>query len=330
MIKVNAINNNNLELICFILGVIAIILGVLVIYDYWKERKARKQNLVKKEQIELAQQEEVKIENKESDTLETTKKIKPIYEIKYVEEDAEIEKTKAQLELARVKEELIKQEEKNALDKIKPKEEVVALQSEEKEKKQEQEISKPKENPVFQVEEAQKEIENTLKMEAIKEEKRTEPEEAIELEQYLEQAKLNYEQEQEEKAIISVDELEKAANTIYSDEEMYAYKDEGNEPISIQELEALYKDFASIAVQPMEIEEQKKMKDTEIPKPVLKEISSEKTFQNTPFISPIYGVNKTEDNLLLEQTANLEKLNEEIKKTNEFLNALRELRKNLE
>ena len=62
----------------------------------------------------------------------------------------------------------------------------------------------------------------------------------------------------------------------------------------------------------------------------LPEISSTKKFQSSPFISPVYGIGVNEDKLQLEQTANLEKLNEEIRKTNEFLKALKELKKNLQ
>lgn len=59
------------------------------------------------------------------------------------------------------------------------------------------------------------------------------------------------------------------------------------------------------------------------------EISSTKKFQSSPFISPVYGIGVNEDKLQLEQTANLEKLNEEIRKTNEFLKALKEIKKEL-
>ena len=55
-------------------------------------------------------------------------------------------------------------------------------------------------------------------------------------------------------------------------------------------------------------------------------------FKSSPIISPIYGVEKEETNetLELENTANYEKLDAEIKKTNEFLSKLKELQKKLD
>ena len=60
-----------------------------------------------------------------------------------------------------------------------------------------------------------------------------------------------------------------------------------------------------------------------------------KRFKNSPIISPIFGIEKDEETmsqteLELENTANYEKLDEEIKKTNEFLMTLRELQKKLD
>ena len=59
---------------------------------------------------------------------------------------------------------------------------------------------------------------------------------------------------------------------------------------------------------------------------------AEKKFERSPVISPIYGIEKTltPEEIALENTANYEKLDEEIKKTNEFLMTLRELQKNLD
>ena len=67
----------------------------------------------------------------------------------------------------------------------------------------------------------------------------------------------------------------------------------------------------------------KKMED-------LPPIAMEKKFKSSPFISPVYGISETKETIELEQTANLDKLNEEIKKTNEFLKTLKELQKNLD
>jgi hypothetical protein len=65
----------------------------------------------------------------------------------------------------------------------------------------------------------------------------------------------------------------------------------------------------------------------------IKEINNnddEKVSELQDNIPSVYGIAKTDQDLMLEQTANLEKLNEEIKKTNEFLKMLKDLKKNLD
>ena len=54
-------------------------------------------------------------------------------------------------------------------------------------------------------------------------------------------------------------------------------------------------------------------------------------FNSSPYLSPINGVEgENLADIQLENTANLEKLDKEIRKTNQFLNILNELKKNLE
>ena len=58
-------------------------------------------------------------------------------------------------------------------------------------------------------------------------------------------------------------------------------------------------------------------------------------FKNSPIISPIFGIEKQIEEMSptemeLENTANYDKLDEEIRKTNEFLMTLRELQKKLD
>ena len=61
------------------------------------------------------------------------------------------------------------------------------------------------------------------------------------------------------------------------------------------------------------------------------EVITTKKFKSSPFISPVYGIENNDVNsLALENTANYEKLDQEIKKTNEFLMTLRELQKKLD
>ena len=79
--------------------------------------------------------------------------------------------------------------------------------------------------------------------------------------------------------------------------------------------------------------------DEEIVKPTIsksetkiREKENDYKFQKSPIISPVFGLDNDEsvNTIALENTANLDKLSEEIKRTNEFLNTLRELRKNLQ
>ena len=191
-------------------------------------------------------------------------------EIKYVEEDEELEKTKAQLELKNLKEELLKAE-------VKAKEEA---------KKQE-------EVPVTT---------------------NVDPVEA-------------FESQQEENAIISFEQFKLVSNDMYDQNEVTQYKDEGNEPISIKELEELYntKELKNIPKD----EEIIDVTNTTKAEPVIEE---PRKFKTSPIISPVYGTVDQDlpSKMALENTANLDKLNEEIRKTNEFLTMLKELRKNLE
>ena len=63
-------------------------------------------------------------------------------------------------------------------------------------------------------------------------------------------------------------------------------------------------------------------------------------FENSPIISPVYGIERKEstlgDDLVspteieLENTADYEKFDEEIRKTNEFIATLKELQKKLD
>ena len=57
-----------------------------------------------------------------------------------------------------------------------------------------------------------------------------------------------------------------------------------------------------------------------------------KRFKSSPIISPIYGIEKevSDNDMELENTADYEKLDQEIKKTNEFLMTLRELQSKLD
>lgn len=154
-----------------------------------------------------------------------------------------------------------------------------------------------------------------------------------------------FETEQEENAIISLDELIAKGKTITEQNEVTQYQDDGNEPISIQELEERYRKEKE-QVEVLEVEEEPKeekpklsiddflsAKEKVTP---LKEAYSEKksTYHPSPIISPIYGIEeepvRKNTTLELENTTNLQKFDEEIRKTNEFLSKLKELQQKLD
>lgn len=169
----------------------------------------------------------------------------------------------------------------------------------------------------------------------------------------------NYEEEQEENAIISLEELVKKSKEMYEANELTQYADEGNEPISLQDLEKRMGDvktpsydepfiIENIVTDALEKEELLKEDKVENTLPIqenanvintqvildnnISDTLTVKKFQSSPIISPIYGIEKpnNDNELELENTANYEKLDEEIKKTNEFLMTLKELQRKLD
>ncbi len=166
-----------------------------------------------------------------------------------------------------------------------------------------------------------------------------------------------FEEEQEENAIISLDELMKKSEVLYQQNEVMQYQDEGNEPISLDDLEKrmnkikqeiteLEQDEVNskvveeskvdtiIPVVEQTVEETPKVKldDLNTIKETPKIYREDIVFKSSPIISPIFGIEKhsQENNLELENTANYEKLDQEIRKTNEFIATLKELQKKLD
>ncbi len=202
--------------------------------------------------------------------------------------------------------------------------------------KNEEEVIKYKDE-VYTESEAKAELERIT--EELKKLENEEKEENIEL--------TKFETEQEENAIISLDELIAKGKTITEQNEVTQYQDDGNEPISIQELEERYKREKE-QVEVLEVEEEPKEEKPKLSiddflsaKPQekavpLKEAYSEKksTYHPSPIISPIYGIEeepvRKNTTLELENTTNLQKFDEEIRKTNEFLSKLKELQQKLD
>lgn len=159
-----------------------------------------------------------------------------------------------------------------------------------------------------------------------------------------------YEEQQEKDAIISLEELIEKSKAMYAANEETQYKDEGNEPISLADLEKKMQEVNAVMIETEEnidelpvIEEIKEEVLEENKKAVLDDFSTIEVkedkkpiyqeYKSTPIISPVYGIEKASDSnsdIELENTANYEKLDEEIRRTNEFLMTLKELQKNLD
>lgn len=333
------ITEDNLMIFCILLCIAAFLITLIVSIELYNNKKKKKILLLENKN------DEKELNIKKDDNI--------IYEV----EDEELEKTKAKIELAKLKEKLEQEEkEKAILEEEAKKEEIVpepvASQVENttqvkvpeaqvvNQVKQEipvqvaEEINKP-ESVTQTIVAKEEKLDNYLNqtigkpVQPVQEEKKEIKEEtAVNNEQPKESVKSF---EEEENAIISYDELKKATNFGYTDEEMDKYVDEKDAIISIAELERLYKESTALDIETTNEKEEVELKSFDIKRVEdLPEISSEKKFQSTPFISPVYGIGATEESLELEQTANLAKLNEEIKKTNEFLKALKELKKNLQ
>lgn len=317
----NTITSDNLVLLCVIMGVVALFLTIAIAIEIYSNNKRYNKNVIT-----------VVEEDKTNEPLN----IQEDENIKYVDENSELEKTKAKLELAELREKLKKEEEEKrklieanlALEKKKLEEEKQALEKsteipkviENKESKLDETLNKLR---VSTINNAYTATINKVEEPKVQEIKPVEEVVNTNKDTDVSVEVVDNTYNDEENAIISIDELKQASSFGYTDEEMDKYVDEKDAIISIQELEKLYKESLNIEV----VEEKPKIEFEMKRVEDLPKISDEKIFQSTPFISPVYG---TETDLVLEQTANLEKLNEEIRKTNEFLKTLKDLKKNLE
>ena len=271
-------------LIVGLMMAIVVLLAIIMVLDV-KARRAEIDN-------DLL---DINIEPKEDYDSEVT-------EIKYVPEDAELEKTQAKIELENLKQELMKEETAKQVIQQEP----VNVVNEEVHTEEVAPALEPIKNDVFEIKE----------------------EVPVELEDIDEQVD-RFEDEQESSAIISVEELQKRASELHDSEEVMKHEDEGNEPISLEELEALYKKAEVVEVK------EEPLKEVTMPTEFKLDNSfNQNHFTSSPIISPVYGIDdgprdNSLDNINLEQTANLDKLNEELKKVNEFLAVLKDLRSKL-
>ena len=114
----------------------------------------------------------------------------------------------------------------------------------------------------------------------------------------------NFEIEQEENAIISLDELSKISNNLYDSNEIVQY-DDGNEPITIDEVINKYNNNLQTEVDNTNnVLVNNVMNDIVMPKTRVERLEYEMAFENT---------------------ANYDKLDIEMRQTNDFLNSLKEV-----
>ena len=181
-----------------------------------------------------------------------------------------------------------------------------------------------------------------VKEETIYEEEKKEEEKKEEAKQELERLEKTLQEEKEERvgptdfeieqertAIINYDELKKAAGTIEVRDEKLL-QDEGNEPISIDDLynrENLRRE----AELKEEIKEEIKEEVREEIKKEIPPISEEKKFKNSEVLSPVFGVTKEHKDLVrdVRHSEVMKAVDMEIAKTEKFLKELKELREKL-
>ncbi len=151
----------------------------------------------------------------------------------------------------------------------------------------------------------------------------------------------NFEEQQEENAIISLEELLKRGKDIYKANELTQYDEEKTMPISLQELEMQSGNTAASYDEQFLIEnvisdEEKQEVEREVQKEQPKLHMDDfntigPRFKNSPIISPVFGIEKPVTNELeLENTANFEKFDQELEKNSDLLMTFNELQNKLE
>ncbi len=164
-----------------------------------------------------------------------------------------------------------------------------------------------------------------------------------------------YENDQEENAIISLDELERKSEEMYAANEETQYADEGNEPISLEDLENRRQQIVNSEINeevpaaeevnvPEELPVTEELEDgnnpvaveetpVEEPKNEVEELETEeltfddheeskRKFKSTPFISPVFGFDRSNSISNLERVAQKEK-------ADKFLSNLKDLQNRL-
>ena len=134
-----------------------------------------------------------------------------------------------------------------------------------------------------------------------------------------------FEEEQEQNAIISYEELHEKFDELYDENEKIQYIDDDNLPIDIHEL--YQKNEEILNPKKVKLDDLNTVKvNTELKTEIKKEPVT--GFKSSPVISPVYGI-QSEQSQNISKT-NITEIDAEIKKNNEFLKTLKELQKNLD
>ncbi len=279
-------SQNELLLMIFVVGVLLVFITILTILDireYLKNKNAKLDNLFEDESV----MEEVEPE-----------KLEEVEMVEIAEPKEEV------VEIASIKEEVPETDlfEEFGEETYNVEEKPVEAVIEEEKKAVEPEISYTD----FVQEEVPTRV--NLNEELIK------ANETMVEENEIENHVVSFEEEQERTAIISLDELLKKSDDLYSENEVVQY-DDGNEPISIDEVIKMYNKEEKEVELPEVMETVMEEEETI---PLKKDIYVKK--EDIPFISSIYGIEKNE--MAFENTATYEKLDRE--KSNEFMRELKE------
>lgn len=345
---INILTSQEIIIVYIVVGVACFLYFIIYLIDKSYYKRKQKQNT--KELNRLVEDINIELEKEEPDVLEPVENTEAISYIEPVLNEVPVED-------AIIKEDAIKEVEKvEEVQKIEPvieEKNIVENTKIEKEEQVEDLVldtmeSIPSEEITYTaIEPNPKEAQEELRRLTEELEKAEEEPKNIDL--------TSYEEAQERDAIISLDELIRKSKEMYESNEITQYEDEGNEPISLADLERRIKENSVVEeITPNEVYEEPILEpitvealeeETSPTQMVLDDFVNVKTepvkrpvyqenikYKPSPIISPIFGIEKTQSqsDIELENTATYEKLDEEIKKTNEFLMTLKELQKHLE
>ena len=339
---IDLLTSKEIIIVYIVAGVACFLYFIIYLIDKSYYKRKQKQNT--RELNKLVEDINVELQKEEPSNLEAVETVEPVTvqieqeqeKVVAVDEVKEVEKIEDVSQKTNEINNIVENNDVEIIEDTKEEPEVVLEALEEPEQKEEITYTAIEPNK----EEAQEELRRlTEELEKAEEETKN-----IDL--------TSYEEAQERDAIISLDELIKKSKEMYESNEITQYEDEGNEPISLADLEKKFKE-ANELVNAIETEEtyEEPVLIENIEEPVEEEqlviddfinvkveepkrpvYQENVKYKPSPIISPIYGIEKepSKTDIELENTANYEKLDEEIKKTNEFLMTLRELQKHLD